>query len=199
MLKIIKNIYNILTTLLIVAVVVLVVLLVGVRALGLEPYTVLSGSMEPKFHVGSIIYVEKVDPRELAVGDPLTFTLDGSIVTHEIIEVVDADTPYDMKFMTQGLTNNVPDGYIPAVNIIGRPKYTIPYLGYVAAYLQNSMAVMGIVCFVIVLLLISVLLDFLTADKKKSPKPSALSDPSNDPDVGAEDNIKQNSNKEEKQ
>lgn len=199
MLKIIKNIYNILTTLLIVSVVILVLLLVGVRALGFEPYTVLSGSMEPKLHVGSVIYVEKVDPRELAVGDPLTFTLDGTVITHEIVEIIEADNVYDMQFMTQGITNNVSDGYIPVASIIGRPKFSIPYLGYVAAYLQNSSAIMGIVCVVIVLLLISVLLDFLTADKKKPDKSSVLPDHTADPDGDSENNIKQeDSNKEEK-
>lgn len=200
MLKTIKKIYNLITALLIIAVMALLVLLVGVRALGYQPYTVLSGSMEPKFHVGSVIYVEKVDPRELQVGDPLTYTLDGTVITHEIVEIIEADNVYDMQFVTQGLTNNVTDGNIPVSSIIGRPKYTIPYLGYVAAYLQNSTAIMGIVCVVIVLLLISVLLDFLTAEKKKPDESSVLPDHTADPDGDPENNIKQeDSNKEEKQ
>ena len=89
----IRKIYSIVSTLLIIAVVIVAFLLVGVRLIGFEPYTVLSGSMEPKYHVGSIIYVAKVTPDELSVGDPLTYRIDNTVVTHEIVEIIDEGSP----------------------------------------------------------------------------------------------------------
>lgn len=197
----IKKLYDLLTTLFVVAVIALVVLLVGVRAFGLKPYTVLSGSMEPKYHVGSVIYVGEADPKELSVGDPLTFTVNGTVVTHQIIEITDAENPRDMTFVTQGLTNNVPDGRITVQNIIGKPVFSIPYLGYVSSFLQNPMGIIGVVGVLVMLLLISFILDlFADGDKgKKLPDASSvLTDSHSDPDESAEDDIK-NIKEEEKQ
>ena len=61
--KALKTLWNAVTTVLVSLVVILAILLVGVRVVGLTPYVVLSGSMEPTYHTGSLIYVKKVDPK----------------------------------------------------------------------------------------------------------------------------------------
>lgn len=198
MIKVIKKIYDAIISLLVAAVVILVILLVGVRLFGIKPFTVLSGSMEPRYHVGSVIYVEEVDPRELSVGDALTFSVNGTVITHEIINIVDAQSTGDMLFETQGLTNNVSDGYIPVSSIIGRPVFTIPYLGYVAEYVQKPVGLMGIACAIVILLLISFILDILAGDKKGvADNQCSISDSHLDPDESADEDIKHN--KEDKQ
>ena len=63
--KTLKKILNVISTILVAIVVVLALLLVGARFIGLNVYTVLSGSMEPTYHVGSLIYVKDVDTDEL--------------------------------------------------------------------------------------------------------------------------------------
>ena len=67
--KAVRIIIKVLSTAVVAIVVVLAVLLAGVRLVGLTPYTVLSGSMEPTYHVGSVIYVRGVDPTTLKEGD----------------------------------------------------------------------------------------------------------------------------------
>lgn len=59
--KTVKKIWNTVTSVLVAVVVILALLLVGARVVGLQVFTVLSGSMEPTYHVGSLIYVKKVD------------------------------------------------------------------------------------------------------------------------------------------
>lgn len=54
----VKKTWNVISTILVVIVVVIALLLVGARVFGLQVYAVLSGSMEPTYHVGSIIYVK---------------------------------------------------------------------------------------------------------------------------------------------
>lgn len=77
------------STVLVVIVVVVALLLVGARLFGLQVYAVLSGSMEPTYHVGSLIYVKDVDPFELESGEVITFMLDeNTVATHRIVEVV---------------------------------------------------------------------------------------------------------------
>ena len=135
-----KKLWNAFTTLLVVVVVLLVILLVGVRVIGLQPYVVLSGSMEPAYHVGSLIYVKDVDYTQLQAGDVITFMLnEKTVATHRIVEVIPDETePGVVRYRTKGDANEVEDGsLIHYRNVIGSPVFTIPYLGYVANYVQN--------------------------------------------------------------
>lgn len=60
----------------------------GVRLVGLTPYAVLTGSMEPELPVGSLVYIRDVDPSDVKPGDAITFELEsGTLVTHEVFEV----------------------------------------------------------------------------------------------------------------
>ena len=84
-----KKLWNVISSILVAAVVLLALLLVGARLFGLQVFTVLSGSMEPTYHTGSLIYVKKVDPHTLKSGDVITFMLDeDTIATHRITEVI---------------------------------------------------------------------------------------------------------------
>ena len=81
-----KFILKLISNLIVTVAVALAILLVGLKFTGLQIYTVISGSMEPTYHVGSLIYVKKVDPSTLKVKDPITFELsDKTIATHRIV------------------------------------------------------------------------------------------------------------------
>lgn len=138
--KAVKKIWDWISGILVAVVVLLAIALVGVRVVGLQPYVVLSGSMEPAYHVGSLIYVKSVDYKDLKVGDPITYMVSqDTVVTHRIIEVlVDEEDPNTIRYFTQGDANDVPDGMsVHYKNIIGKPVFSIPYLGYVSNYIQN--------------------------------------------------------------
>ena len=90
----IKKIWNFFNTLLVVAMVLLAIALVGVRLIGLTPYAVLSGSMEPTYHVGSLIYVKDIAPEDVEVGMPLTFVVNENllIATHRVVDISVVET-----------------------------------------------------------------------------------------------------------
>ena len=134
-----RKIWNIITTVIVVAAVILAVLLVGVRLLGLQVFSVLSPSMEPTYHVGSLIYVKQAGVSELDVGDAITFRADGgTIVTHKIIEVIE-DEDGAVRYRTQGEANDTPDGgSVTYQRVIGKPVFTVPYLGYFASYISQA-------------------------------------------------------------
>lgn len=114
--------------------------MVGARVVGLKVYTVLSGSMEPAYHVGALIYVKSVDPEALEAGDVITFMLDeDTIATHRIVEVVpDEEDASVLRFRTKGDANDAEDGgLVHYKNVIGTPVFTIPKLGYLANYIQH--------------------------------------------------------------
>lgn len=136
----VKKIWNAVTTVLVTAVVILALALAGARFVGMQVFTVLSGSMEPTYHVGSLIYVKEVDPYELEAGDVITYMLsEDTVSTHRIVGVVpDEDDPAVIRFRTKGDANDAEDGtLVHYKNVIGSPVFTIPMLGYVANYIQN--------------------------------------------------------------
>ena len=136
----VRKIWEGFTTFLVVMVAILAILLAGVRLFGLRPLSVLSGSMEPVYHVGSVIYVRDVDYTKLSEGDIITFMVDeDTLATHRIIEVVpDEEDPTVIRFRTKGDANDAEDGsLVHYKNIVGTPVFTIPELGYIANFIQN--------------------------------------------------------------
>lgn len=169
----VKRIWNGVTTILVAAVVILALLLVGVRLVGLQVFTVLSGSMEPTYHVGALIYVKKVDPMELEAGDVITFMLDeDTVATHRVVEVVpDEEDPSVIRFRTKGDANdNVDGGLVHYKNVLGTPVFTIPMLGYLASYIQNPPGTYVAISAGAVLLLLVFLPDLFTQEEKPRRK-----------------------------
>ena len=167
--KKIKKIWDICTTIIVVAVVILALLLVGARLIGLQVFTVLSGSMEPTYHTGSLIYVKETDAFELEAGQVITFLLDeDTVATHRIVEVVpDAEDDTVVRFRTKGDANDVEDGsLVHYKNVIGTPIFTIPYLGYVANYIQKPPGMYVAIAAGAILLLLVFLPDLLTEEDK---------------------------------
>ena len=141
-------------------VVILALLLVGVRLVGLRPMCVLSGSMEPTYHTGSLIYVKPCAPEDVQVGDPITFVLneDLDVVTHRVVSI-DAENQH---FYTKGDANDAPDGApVYFKNLIGRPVFTIPYLGYVSHWVSNPPGMYLAIALALVLIILTFLPDVL--------------------------------------
>ena len=171
--KTFKRIWNIFTTVLVALVVVAAILLAGVRLFGLQVFSVLSGSMEPTYHTGSLIYVKKVDPFTVEPGQVLTFMLDESTVaTHRVVAVVpDEDDPSTIRFRTKGDANEAEDGsLVHYKNVIGTPIFSIPYLGYVADYIQHPPGMYIAISGGAVLLLLVFLPDVFASDKDEEKK-----------------------------
>lgn len=169
-----KKIWNAITTFLVVLVVLFAILLVGVRLIGINTYTVLSGSMEPTYHVGSLIYVKTVDPFELESGDVITFMIDeDTLVTHRIVEVIpDEEDSSVIRFKTKGDANDAEDGsLVHYKNVVGSPIFTIPYLGYVANFVQKPPGLYVAIAAAIILVLLVFLPDMFDEEKPKKEKP----------------------------
>lgn len=115
----------------------LAVTLVGARFIGFHPYVVLSGSMEPAYKTGSIIYVKDAS-EELQKGDVITYQLnDNTVATHRIVEVIEESG--EIAYRTKGDANDIVDGTpVKAEQVLGTPIFTIPYLGYLVTYLQTT-------------------------------------------------------------
>lgn len=112
--------------------------LVTNRFLGNSSFIVLSGSMEPTYKVGSLIFTKPVSFASLKEGDTITFESQGpskKVVTHRIIEI----NQQKELVSTQGDANKTPDAHqIPGEGIIGKVSFAIPYIGYGLAFFQSK-------------------------------------------------------------
>ena len=138
-----KKILNTFTSILVAFVVAFAILLVVVRVAGIRVYTIISGSMEPAYHVGSVIYVKDVDASDVKEGDVITFNLSGSVpATHRVIRI-DAE---NQKFYTKGDNNEYEDKLpVKFSDVVGTPVFTIPYIGYAISFIQSSVGIYTIV------------------------------------------------------
>lgn len=174
------KIWNIVTTAIVALVVLFALLLVGVRLVGIQVFSVISGSMEPEYPVGSLIYVQKVEPSEIKVGDVITFVLsDETPATHRVISI-DYENE---RFYTRGDANYhideetgekvyMEDPPVYFKNLIGKPIFKIPLLGYVAYYIQHPPGMYVAIAIGALLLILVFLPDLFKSDKKKQDKPS---------------------------
>lgn len=101
----IKKIWNFISTIIVLGMIMLAIALVGVRLVGLTPYTVLSGSMEPTYHVGSLIYVKDVEPEDVEIGMPITFVVneDLLVATHRVVDIEVFTTKQELIMGEDGL------------------------------------------------------------------------------------------------
>ena len=186
--KTIKTIWNAVTWTIVILVVVFALLLVGVRLFGYQVFTVLSGSMEPTYHVGSLVYFDK-DPEQqksLKVGDPVTYMAgEKTVVTHRITAVVvDEEDPSVIRYATKGDNNATGDqSLLHYKNVIGKPVFSIPYLGYVADYVQNPPGLYVAIALGVVVVLLAFLPDILFPEEKEQKKEEELPPPAPEADA----------------
>lgn len=131
-----KKLWDVISGILVAVVVLIAVFLLGSRLIGYQVFNVISGSMEPTYSIGDLIYVKDVEPEEIEVGDAITFILNEDLVvaTHRVIEI-DAENSY---FYTKGDANSTADAApVHFNNVIGVPVFSIPYLGYLSDFIQN--------------------------------------------------------------
>ena len=170
--KAIKKVWNIITTLIVAVIVLLAGVLAGSRLMGVRVFSVLSGSMEPNYPTGSVIFVREVDPFTLAEGDVITFMLDeDTVAPHRIVDVPDEGDPSVVRFQTKGDANDAPDGsLVHYKNVIGSPVFCVPQLGYVMNYVQNPPGLYVAIAVFAVLLLLMLLPDLIFGDKDDEKK-----------------------------
>lgn len=169
--KPLKAAWDIFTTVVVAVVVIFAVLLVGVRLFDIQVYSVISGSMEPEYPVGSLIYVKDVDPWEVEVGDVITYVLPNDMPsTHRVVRIDEAN----QHFYTKGDANNVEDtAPVHFKNLIGKPVFTIPLLGYIAYYIQHPPGMYIAIAVGALILLLAFLPDLFKKSDKNNPSEDA--------------------------
>lgn len=169
-----KKIWDIASTVLVILVVLCAVFLMGSRLLGYRVFNVISGSMEPTYGVGDLIYVKEVPASEIKEGDVITFVMNEDLVvaTHRVVRIDEEK----QHFYTKGDANDTADSPIHFKNLIGVPQFSIPLLGYVSDFVQNPPGTY-ITIALGVLLIAAVFLPDLIAKKEKKDESEETDEP----------------------
>lgn len=115
---------------------------------GYKPLVVLTGSMEPSFKPGSVIFYEKVEEKDIKEGDIITFKIDNdTLVSHRVNKITE-----DGLYETKGDCNNAPDSkLISYSNVVGKnTKVSIPYIGYYIRFVNDNLYLVMIVILILV-------------------------------------------------
>lgn len=130
--------------------------------IGYKSFAVVSGSMEPNIHVGSIVYSKPVEFDQLKKGDIISFKLsEDTMVTHRIYEV----DKVNRTFITKGDANENIDGQkVSFDNVVGKVQFIIPFIGYISIYMKTPLGIAA-VCFIIgIMIILNYLPDLITKD-----------------------------------
>ena len=164
-----KKLLKIVSNVLVIAVMILAILLHGLQCVGLNPYSVLSGSMQSVYPTGSLLYIKDVNPETLEVGDVITYKMaGGTLCTHRIIELVpDEDNPAIVRFLTKGDENDTADPLVDYNSVVGKAVFCIPLLGYLATYMAVPPGKYIAIIVAISLILIEIMISLVLDDKGK--------------------------------
>ena len=135
---------------------------------GFSAMRVLTGSMQSEIPQNSLIITRRVDPREIRVGDDITFLVSETItVTHRVIAIhEDMDETGGRGFQTQGVENPQPDREIVLPeNIIGRVIWHNLLLGQALLFVRENIIFVGI--FAVLLLVFIVAIKALRKPKEE--------------------------------
>ena len=167
----VKKIWDKTTTVLVCIVVVFAIFLMGSRLVGLQVFNVISGSMEPTYSVGDLLYVKDVAPQSVKVGDPITYVLNEDLIvaTHRVVSIDYENS----QFTTKGDANENEDANpVHFNNLIGVPVFSIPLLGYVSAYIQSPPGMYVAIALGVALVCAVFLPDLFAKKNKKEEKTS---------------------------
>ncbi len=128
------NVIKVFLNTLMTVIIIIGVIFIGLYLIGIQPYVVESGSMEPAIEVGSLSFINKrFKYEDIKPNDIIAYETDNGIkVTHRAIAV------YDYGIETQGDANDLSDGIITTKeNYIGKNIFSIPKVGYFVKMIQT--------------------------------------------------------------
>ena len=125
----------------------LVALVTVPRTVGVTPFTVLTGSMEPALDPGDVVLSAPRSPLDVAPGDVVTFhdpSRDGELVTHRVESM--RRTGAAVSFVTKGDANDVSERWtVPVDGTIGRAAVRVPDVGHVLQWAGTREGKLGLI------------------------------------------------------
>ena len=173
--KIIKSIVNVIVVLLVVSFLLIVCLQRftnnKISFFDYRIFTVVTGSMEPKYNIGDILIAKERDPSEIKVGDAISYLasrdeIRGNVVTHEVVDITkDKDGSY--LFHSKGLVNLIEDPVVHEDQLYGVVIYKTKILSFIRKIVSTDVGMILFVIIPILYIIISEMISFLLEKEEK--------------------------------
>ncbi|CAJ0954757.1 unnamed protein product [Ranitomeya imitator] len=105
-----------------------------------------SGSMEPAFHRGDLLFLTNRVDDPIRVGEIVVFRIEGREIpiVHRVLKIHEKDNG-DIKFLTKGDNNAVDDrglykqgqNWLEKKDVVGRARGFVPYIGIVTILMND--------------------------------------------------------------
>ena len=107
---------------------------------GYRLFTIVTGSMEPKYKVGDMVLAKEVKAKDIEVLDDVVYNgkeddFNGKIVAHQVIKKEVKNEKY--SFITKGIANQSEDPKINEDQIIGKIIYKTVILSFITKIVNN--------------------------------------------------------------
>ena len=158
--KVVSKVLGVFCTLVILAILLMLVLM----GIGIKPYVVMSGSMEPQIQVGSMLLCNtKYEYDDIDVDDVIMYSNDGTMITHRVIE------KSQDGLVTKGDANEIADGFIvTAESFRGKVLLSVPKMGYVLTIISGRYVKFAIIAIMLIVIIASLLMRLV--DKTEGSK-----------------------------
>ncbi len=172
--KLLSKIFSLLGLTVSVIVLIVAAAFIAPKFVGIMPYIVKSGSMEPQIHTGAVAFIDTHE-KNVAVGDVITYKIGNAgsekYVTHRIV----GEKPDG--YVTKGDANEVEDANcVKQEQIVGTYRYSIPHAGRLFA--QKSKVTFVAIFWVILLNAMSMIVSAM-AGKAEEEERGEKESPSN--------------------
>ena len=138
-LKYVKKIVNVVLIIVVVAFAIVVCLQRfsnnEIAFLNYRLFTVVSGSMAPKYEIGDVLLAKEVEPSKIKKGDDISYlgavgNFKNKVVTHQVIEI-EKDDNGKYLFHTKGIANLTEDPIVKEEQVYGKIVYEAKLLSLV--------------------------------------------------------------------
>ena len=140
-------------------------------------FTVITGSMAPKYKIGDVLLAKEIKPEDIKVGDTISYlgkvdSFKDKVITHQVTKIEKTDNKF--YFHTKGLANLVEDPVVSEDQLYGKVIYKCFIISIIYKIVSTNV---GFYLFIIipVLYIISseIIITLLDAEEKKHSKKKA--------------------------
>lgn len=173
--KIVKGIVNVIVTLLVISFLLIVCLQRftnnKISFFNYRIFTVVTGSMEPKYNIGDILIAKETKPSEIKVGDAISYLatsseIKGNVVTHEVVDIT-KDENGRYLFHSKGLVNLIEDPVVHEEQLYGVVVYKTKLLSFVKKIVSTDIGMILFIIIPILYIIISEMISFLMEKEEK--------------------------------
>lgn len=130
--EVVKNIFNLFIKCIYILTIIYLIIFIP-KIFKYNPLVVISGSMNPTYQIGGLVYYHYENYENINPGDIVVYKYDNHIISHRVYRKL------TNGLIVKGDANNNPDSLLITSNMIlgVGTSLCIPYIGYYAGFIYN--------------------------------------------------------------